>query len=94
MIYCPGDKNLISVSWDRSIVVHDESAGGVHRRATNSHKARRFGRVFIVFFVVFTSACFDFHRKTDGFGCLGERCFKDRTRGISPAWPTVGTMGL
>lgn len=30
-------------SWDRSIVVHDESSKTevVHRRATNSHKARR-----------------------------------------------------
>ncbi|CAL1150123.1 unnamed protein product [Cladocopium goreaui] len=41
MIYCQGDKNIITVSWDRSIVVHDESSKTevVHRRATNSHKA-------------------------------------------------------
>eukprot|EP00435_Cladocopium_sp_Y103_P031150 s482_g7.t2 len=40
MIYCQGDKNIITVSWDRSIVVHDESSKTevVHRRATNSHK--------------------------------------------------------
>ncbi|CAK9105184.1 unnamed protein product [Durusdinium trenchii] len=40
MIYCQGDKNIITVSWDRSIVVHDESnkTEVVHRRATNSHK--------------------------------------------------------
>ncbi|CAK8986904.1 unnamed protein product [Durusdinium trenchii] len=40
MIYCQGDKNIITVSWDRSIMVHDESnkTEVVHRRATNSHK--------------------------------------------------------
>lgn len=40
MIYCPGDKNIITVSWDRSIAVHDESGAtaAVHRRATNAHK--------------------------------------------------------
>jgi len=40
MIYCQGDKNIITVSWDRSIAVHDESSKteAVHRRAINTHK--------------------------------------------------------
>lgn len=39
MIYCPGDKNIITVSWDHSIVVHDESeqTPNVWRMATNVH---------------------------------------------------------
>eukprot|EP00931_Biecheleriopsis_adriatica_P010284 TRINITY_DN11136_c0_g2_i1.p1 TRINITY_DN11136_c0_g2~~TRINITY_DN11136_c0_g2_i1.p1 ORF type:complete len:1153 (+),score=285.20 TRINITY_DN11136_c0_g2_i1:92-3550(+) len=39
LMYCDGDKNIISVSWDRSIAVHDESdyAPVVHRRSTNAH---------------------------------------------------------
>lgn len=39
MIYCRGDKNLLSVSWDRSIMVHDESqrTAKVLRVAMNSH---------------------------------------------------------
>jgi len=40
MVYCPGDKNLITVSWDRSIMVHDESeqAPNVWRQATSIHE--------------------------------------------------------
>lgn len=39
MIYCNGDKNVISVSWDKSIVVHDESekTPKIWRVATNVH---------------------------------------------------------
>lgn len=40
MIYCPGDKNIITVSWDRSIVVHDdaEQSPKIRRKSTNAHK--------------------------------------------------------
>lgn len=40
IIYCDGDRNVITVSWDRSIVVHDESdkkLPKVWRKATNIH---------------------------------------------------------
>jgi WD40 repeat protein len=39
LIYCKGDKNLITVSWDHSIMVHDESEkiASVWRTATNIH---------------------------------------------------------
>merc|ERR1719282_1661294 len=39
MIYCPGDQNVITVSWDKSMMVHDESdqAAKVWRSATNVH---------------------------------------------------------
>jgi len=40
LIYCSGDRNLISVSWDRSIVVHDEvqkTAKNFLRKASNIH---------------------------------------------------------
>lgn len=39
LIFCKGDQNVISVSWDRSIVVHDESEKSpkVWRNATNVH---------------------------------------------------------
>ena len=42
--FCTCKLKQIPRSWDRSIVVHDESSKTevVHRRATNSHKARRF----------------------------------------------------
>jgi len=41
--FCTCNLRQIPRSWDRSIVVHDESSKTevVHRRATNSHKARR-----------------------------------------------------
>lgn len=41
--FCTCKLRQIPRSWDRSIVVHDESSKTevVHRRATNSHKARR-----------------------------------------------------
>jgi WD40 repeat protein len=39
MIYCPGDKNVITVSWDKSMMVHDESEeiAKVWRSAVNVH---------------------------------------------------------
>jgi len=39
LIYCTGDKNVITVSWDKSIVVHDESekAPKIWRNATHVH---------------------------------------------------------
>lgn len=39
IIYCVGDKNVLSVSWDRSVVVHDEAeqTPKVLRTATNVH---------------------------------------------------------
>mmetsp|Transcript_100313 Transcript_100313/g.284167 ORF Transcript_100313/g.284167 Transcript_100313/m.284167 type:complete len:1154 (+) Transcript_100313:239-3700(+) len=39
LVYCTGDKNIITVSWDRSIVVHDESeqTPKVWRKALNVH---------------------------------------------------------
>lgn len=39
LIYCTGDKNIMSVSWDRSIAVHDESEKNpkIWRNATNVH---------------------------------------------------------
>mmetsp|Transcript_58012 Transcript_58012/g.111881 ORF Transcript_58012/g.111881 Transcript_58012/m.111881 type:complete len:1193 (+) Transcript_58012:138-3716(+) len=41
VIYCDGDRNVLTVSWDRSIVVHDESDKKltmVWRKARNIHK--------------------------------------------------------
>lgn len=40
LVYCDGDQNVISVSWDRSVVVHDESERITKlpwRTATNVH---------------------------------------------------------
>lgn len=39
LIYCQGDKNVISVSWDKNIVVHDESEKQpkIWRSATHIH---------------------------------------------------------
>eukprot|EP00928_Gymnodinium_smaydae_P028620 TRINITY_DN21784_c0_g2_i1.p1 TRINITY_DN21784_c0_g2~~TRINITY_DN21784_c0_g2_i1.p1 ORF type:complete len:941 (-),score=156.39 TRINITY_DN21784_c0_g2_i1:90-2621(-) len=39
LIYCDGDTNVISVSWDRSLIVHDESerTPNFWRKATNMH---------------------------------------------------------
>jgi len=39
LIYCTGDKNIMSVSWDRSVAIHDESekTPKIWRNATNIH---------------------------------------------------------
>merc|ERR1712232_759481 len=39
LIYCAGDQNIISVSWDRSVVVHDESEKSAKywRKCTTVH---------------------------------------------------------
>ncbi|CEL95412.1 unnamed protein product [Vitrella brassicaformis CCMP3155] len=43
LVYCPGDRCLLSVSWDKSLVVHDEGSEGslatpkVWRRIANAH---------------------------------------------------------
>mmetsp|Transcript_59487 Transcript_59487/g.128674 ORF Transcript_59487/g.128674 Transcript_59487/m.128674 type:complete len:1136 (+) Transcript_59487:181-3588(+) len=39
VIYCTGDRNIITVSWDKSVVVHDESqeAPKIWRQAVNVH---------------------------------------------------------
>merc|ERR1712061_358995 len=39
LIYCAGDKNIISVSWDRSVVIHDESekTAKIWRKCTHVH---------------------------------------------------------